>query len=151
MTGWQFDIKWLSTKVRLSCDWPWCRHFPAVWSWGNALTCLGPTHAFWHRTERVTGRKARGPQAAGGNKLQVADVFSPFVLMKLVLPKTTIFFLFSNLGLIIGQQTSTHINCFMARDDTPRAIPSQKCILWERGLVRRPQPWGVSFTWLEAC
>ena len=25
---------------------------------------------------RVTGRKARGPQAAGGNKLQVADIFS---------------------------------------------------------------------------
>ena len=25
--------------------------------------------------ERVTGRKARGPQVAGGNKLQVADFF----------------------------------------------------------------------------
>ena len=27
--------------------------------------------------ERVTGRKARGPQVAGGNKLQVADFFVP--------------------------------------------------------------------------
>ena len=27
------------------------------------------------KTERVTGRKARGSQVAGGNKLQVADVF----------------------------------------------------------------------------
>ena len=25
--------------------------------------------------ERVTGRKARGPQAAGGNRLQMADVY----------------------------------------------------------------------------
>ena len=27
--------------------------------------------------ERVTGRKTRGPQATGGNKLQVAKVFFP--------------------------------------------------------------------------
>ena len=32
---------------------------------------------------------------------------------KMVPPKTT-FFLFSNLGLVITQQTSIHINCFMA-------------------------------------
>ena len=32
---------------------------------------------------------------------------------KMVPPKTN-FFLFSNLGLIITQQTSIHINCFMA-------------------------------------
>ena len=29
-------------------------------------------------------------------------------------------------------------------DDTPRAILSQKCILWERGLVKLHQPSGVS-------
>jgi len=43
------------------------------------------------------------------------------------------FFLFSNLGLTMTQQTSIRINCFMAGDDTPRAILSQKCILWARG------------------
>ena len=32
--------------------------------------------------ERVTGRKARGPQAAGGNKLQMADFF-PFSVDKI--------------------------------------------------------------------
>ena len=35
-------------------------------------------------------------------------------------------------------------------DDTPWAILSQKCILWEEGLVRLPQPWGVSLIWLAA-
>ena len=34
---------------------------------------------------------------------------------KMVPPKTKSFFLFSNLGLIIAQQISFHINCFMAR------------------------------------
>ena len=29
----------------------------------------------WAGNESVTGRKARGPQASGGNKLQVADIF----------------------------------------------------------------------------
>ena len=33
--------------------------------------------------ERVTGMKARGPQVAGGNKLQVADYFSPFSVDKI--------------------------------------------------------------------
>ena len=42
--------------------------------------------------ETVTGRKARGPQVAGGNKLQVEDVLFPSLLMKLVLPKTKLFF-----------------------------------------------------------
>ena len=97
--------------------------------------------------ERVTGRKARGPQVAEGNKLQVADVFFLFVffffpslLPKLVLPKTNFFFLFSNLGLIMAQQTSIHVNCFMVGDDTPCAIPSKNCILWKKGLVKFPQP-----------
>ena len=35
-----------------------------------------PTGPTSKHTERVTDRKARGPQAAGENKLQVADVFS---------------------------------------------------------------------------
>ena len=29
----------------------------------------------WETNERVTGRKAKGPQAVGGNKLQVAWFF----------------------------------------------------------------------------
>ena len=33
-------------------------------------------------------------------------------------------------------------------DDTPRAILSQKCKLWDRGLVKLCQPWGVSLIWL---
>ena len=49
----------------------------------------------------------------GGNKLQVADILS------------------SNLRLIMAQQTITRASCFMAGEDTPRAILSQKCVLWE--------------------
>jgi len=60
------------------------------------------------------------------------------------------FFLFSNLGPIMAQETSIHVHCFMARDDRPCAILSQKCILWERGLVQLPQPRGVSLIWLAA-
>lgn len=56
-------------------------------------------------------------------------------------------FLFWNLGLIMAQQTSIHVNCFMARD----AILSPKCMLWERGLVKLPQPWCVSLIWSAAC
>ena len=41
--------------------------------------------------------------------------FPPSLLMKHVLPKTNLFFFFSNLGLIMAQQTSIHANCFMAR------------------------------------
>ena len=96
---------------------------------------------FRHDPERVTGWKARRLQVVGGNRLQVADVFFfPPLLMKLVLPKTNLFFfLFSNLGLIMAQQTSIHVNCFMARDDRPCTILSPKCILWERSLVKLPQ------------
>ena len=81
--------------------------------------------------ERITGRKARGPQAAGGNKLQVAGFFFffPSLLTKSVLPKSKFFFPFSKLGLIMAQQTSIHVNCFTARDDKVCAILSQKCIL----------------------
>ena len=41
---------------------------------------------------------------------------------KMVLPKTNLFLL-SNLGLIIAQQTSIHINCFMAGGMT-HLVPS---------------------------
>ena len=70
----------------------------------------------------------------GGNKLQVADVFFPSLLKKSILPNTNRF-LFSNFGLIMAQQTIIHVNCFKARDNT-RAILSQKCTLWERGLEK---------------
>ena len=44
----------------------------------------GPvTPASFQRSERVTGRKARGLQVAGGNKLQVADFFSFLSLHKI--------------------------------------------------------------------
>ena len=42
--------------------------------------------------ERVMGRKARGVQVAGRNKLQVVDVLFPSLLMKSVLPKSNFFF-----------------------------------------------------------
>ena len=54
---------------------------------------------------------------------------------KIVPPETNFFSLFSNLGLIMAQQTSIHVNCFMAGDDTLCAILSQKCVLWEKGQV----------------
>ena len=49
-----------------------------------------------------------------------------------------IFFLFSNLGLIITQQTHIHANCYMTQDDTPCAILTQKCILWKTGPGKTP-------------
>ena len=145
--------------------------------------------------ERVTDRKARDPQEAGGNKLQVTDVLFLFFLLytklkeaswqHLVLPwanqciflmeifflsyvnetvyllwnspffKGSIqdfFFFFSpsNLGLVMVQQTSIHVNSSMARDDTPQGILSQKRMLWKRSLVKLAQPWGISLIWLIA-
>ena len=44
---------------------------------------------------------------------------------KLILPKTSLFFLFSNLGLIMAQESSNHVNCFMTGDVRPHAILSQ--------------------------
>ena len=40
----------------------------------------------------------------------------------------------------MAQQTSIHVNHLMTRDETPRAILSQKRVLQERGLVKLPQP-----------
>ena len=57
----------------------------------------------------------------------------------------------SNLGLIMAQQISIHVNCFMAGDDTPCAILSQKYLLWERGLVKFPQPWGISLPEMKSA
>lgn len=72
--------------------------------------------------------------------------FFPSLLTKPVLPKTNSFFSFSFLKLWvrIAQQPSIYANCFMGRQDTPWAILSQKCMLWERGLVKLPQPRGLS-------
>ena len=61
---------------------------------------------------------------AGGSELSMEIFFLSYVnetmyllwnlpFFKMVSPKTN-FFLFSNLGLIIAQQTNIHINCFMA-------------------------------------
>ena len=69
-------------------------------------------------------REARGSQEAGGNKLQVADFFFfPF---------------FSNLGLIMAQQISICVNCFMARDDTPHAISISKMHIVGQGPRETP-------------
>ena len=100
-------------------------------------------------TERATGRKPRGPQVAGEYKLQVADS-AP---LHSVLLKTNlfvfVFFLFSSLGLIMAQQTFIHVDCYGQGWHT-LFILSQKCILWERGLLKLPQLWGAPFIWLEA-
>ena len=102
------------------------KNLPANAGDTGSIPGLGTFHML--RSEMVTGRKARGPQVTGGNKLQVADAifFSPSLLMKLVLPMTTSFFffsfLFSNVGLIMDQQTSICVSCFMARDDS--LVPS---------------------------
>ena len=84
-------------------------------------------------------REARGLQAAGGNKLQVAvDTLSVDKINRE--DNLFFFFLFSNPGLIMTQQTSIQVNCFMVGDDPPCAILSKNCTLWKRGLVKFPQP-----------
>ena len=60
------------------------------------------------------------------------------------------FFLFSNLGLIIAQQTSIHINCFMAGGWHTSCHPISKIHNVGEGLVKLRQPWGVSLIWLTA-
>ena len=39
-----------------------------------------------------------------------------------------------------GSTNQYSCQLFYGGDDTPCAILSQKCILWERGLVKLPQP-----------
>ena len=63
---------------------------------------------------------------------------------KMVPPKTKLFS-FLKPWADNSQQTSAHVNCFMARDDALCAVLSQKCILWDRGLEKLPQPRGISF------
>ena len=41
--------------------------------------------------------------------------------------------------------SKTHVNCFMARDDTLCADTISKCMCWERSLVQLSQPWGLLF------
>ena len=57
--------------------------------------CLELTFQWGRQTinRGLTGRKARGPQAAGGNRLQVADFF-PSLLMTPGSAKTNFFFPF---------------------------------------------------------
>ena len=77
--------------------------------------------------ERVTGKKARGPKAAEGNELQVARIFfSLLCWWNCFCLRLTSFFLFSNLGLIMAQHTSFHVNCFMAGDDKKMCHPISK-------------------------
>ena len=45
---------------------------------------------------------------------ETMDLLWNLPFFKMVPPKTNVFFLFSNLGLIIAQQNHIHINCFMA-------------------------------------
>ena len=59
--------------------------------------------------ERVTGRKARGSQVVGGNKMQVADVFFPSLLKKPILPNTNL--LFSFLKLWADNGSTNHYSC----------------------------------------
>ena len=58
---------------------------------------------------------------------------------KMVPPKTN-FFLFSNLGLIMAQQTSILVNCFMAGDYTPCAILISKMQIVGEGPGKTPWP-----------
>ena len=49
------------------------KNLPANAGDTGSVPGLGKFHM--PRSEKVTGRKARGPQVAGGNKLQVANIF----------------------------------------------------------------------------
>ena len=69
---------------------------------------------------------------------------------KMVLPKTNFF---SFLKPWADNSSTNQYPCqffLWPGDNTPCAFLSQKCILWERGLVKLPQPWDVSLIWLIA-
>ena len=55
-----------------------------------------------------------------------------------MVPPITNFFLFSNLGLIIAQQTSIHINCFMAGEWHTSCHPISKMHIVGEGLGETP-------------
>ena len=69
---------------------------------------------------------------------------------KMVLPKTNFFFFFNlKPGADNGSTNQYSCQLFYDWDDTPWcAILSQNSILWERGLVKPPQSWGVFLIWL---
>lgn len=96
-------------------------------------------------TERVTGRSPEVLKWAGEYRLQVADFFSLLFLLKTNL--LFLFFLFSSLGLIMVQQTSIHVNC---HGQGWHRVPSYPKMHIVGGGSANPQPWGASFTWLEA-
>ena len=91
----------------------------------NPMDCSLPgssVHGIFQASVLEWGAIAR----AGGNKLSMEMFFLSYVhetiyllwnfpFFEMVPPKTNFFFFsFSNLGLIITQQTNIHINCFMA-------------------------------------
>ena len=76
---------------------------------------------------------------------ETTNVLWNLPFFKMVLPKTN--FSFPKTWAENTQQTSIPVNCFLARGNTPCTILSQKCILWEKGLVKLSQPWGVSLIW----
>ena len=63
------------------------------------------------------------------------------------------FFFFFSLKLWTNNGSTNQYSCqlFYSKDDTSCAVLSQKCILWERGLVKQPQSWGISRIWLARC
>ena len=157
------------------------------------------TGALWLRIEWVMGRKARGPQMAGWNKLWVTDFFFFFSFSTQNQKRLLKILCWWNLALPWANQCIflmeifflSHVNettyifaiCLssklfhhrlrfiylfyflkswaengsvflsiivLLRHDTPHDILSQKCISWERGLAKLPQPWGASLIWLIA-
>ena len=116
-----------------------------------------------HHLESVNsfGREARGPQAVGGNKT-ASGRYSFFLFSSnpvlswqhLVhhelnfisnLELTNVFFLWKCFLKLcqwamyfLGNVPyfKTHVNCFMAGDDSPCTNAILKCILWVRGLVQ---------------
>ena len=161
---------------------------------------LVPTNTDWSNIEGITGRKDRGPQVAGGNKLQAADGFfllythththththtRPLLILcwqhvvplwanqcvflmerfflnyvnetmylfwnlpfcKMVPPKTTFFSLLTPWA---DDSLTNQYSCqfFYGQGIYTLCHPISKCILWARGLVKLPQPWGVSLIWL---
>ena len=90
--------------------------------------------------KRVTGRKARGSQAVGGNKIQVADVLFPSLLKKPILPNTNLLFSFLKLWADNGSTNHYHVNCFKARGQASPLTPDGNPLLrrsWTRGLQQQ--------------
>ena len=93
---------------------------PGVGDGQGGLACCDS----WGHKESDTTERLNWTEAAEGNRLSMEMFFLSYVnetmyllwnwpFFKMVPPKT-IYFVFSNLGLILAQQTSIFINCFMA-------------------------------------